>query len=149
MQPRLTTLTLNGRDSIEESLPRSKNIYYEQQTPTKMSKTHYPDSYKYRHDYYGNNKYSSFNKYNNSTLRQTWSNHSTLKQADKFTHQPYEEKYATIDSTKKYQRNKTARPKPLQYENHKYYDLVFPTRKDTNSTDIFYRSNYCLEYAEL
>lgn len=148
MQPRLTTLTtLNGRNSIEESvLSRSRNSYYEHQTPTKKSKPHYhPDSYKSRHDYYGNNKYSSFNKYNNSTLKESWLNHSTLKQADKFSHLPDEEKYAS----KKYQRNKTARPKPLQYENHKYYDLVFPTRKDSNSTDIFYRSNYYLEYAEL
>lgn len=148
MQPRLTTLTLNGRDSIEETLPRPRNFYYEQHTPTKKSKYHNSDSYKYR-EYYGNNKFSNFNKYHESTLKQPWSNHSTLKQADKFSHQPYEDKYATIDSTKKYQKNKTARPKPLQYENHKYYDLVFPTRKDPNSTDIFYRSNYYLEYAEL
>lgn len=147
MQPRLTTLTLNGRDSIEESVPRARSICYDQQSPAK-SKSPYHDSYKYRRDYYGDNKNFSFNKYNGTKLKDTWSNHSTLKQANKFS-QPYEEKYASIDSSKKYQRYKTARPKPLQYENHKYYDLVFPKKKDNNSTDIFYRSNYYLEYAEL
>lgn len=60
-----------------------------------------------------------------------------------------EEKYATNNASKNYLKNKTARPKPLQHENHKYYDLVFPKKRDRNSTDIFYRSNYYLEYADL
>lgn len=148
MQPRLTTLTLNGRHRVEESIPRTGNIYHEQQTSTKKSKSYYPDSYKQYDERYGDNKCSSFNKYNGPQIKDNFSSHSTLTQTNKYT-LPIEERYATIDSSKKYQKNKTARPKPLQYENHKYYDLVFPKKRDSNSTDIFYRSNYYLEYAEL
>lgn len=147
MQPRLTTLTLNGRDSLAETVPHKRNTYDQHTPSTNKSKSYYDNSLTRRGDLYEGDRYYSFNKYGNQ-LKDVSSNYGTLKQAPKFS-QSHDESYATIDSSKKYQRNKTARPKPLQYENHKYYDLVFPKKKDNNSTDIFYRSNYYLEYAEL
>lgn len=146
MQPRLTTLTLNGRHNIEESLPGTWNTYHEQPNTTKKSKYHSHDLYKRHDDSYQDNKYSSFSRFNNPELKASYNSFAT--QAN-INYQHNDERHTTIDSNGKYQSNKTARPKPLQYENRKYYDLVFPKKRDSLSTDIFYRSNYYLEYAEL
>ncbi|RZC31752.1 hypothetical protein BDFB_009556 [Asbolus verrucosus] len=63
---------------------------------------------------------------------------------------PVDNKYVRR-SLKKYNKNKDnrPRPKPLQFENEKYYDHVFPKRETkSNSTDLFYQPN-SLEHAEL
>lgn len=130
---------MNGRRSVGESIPSTRSPCYDQQNPTKKSKSYKYDSYNRADESYEENKYSNFSKYNSPQLKGNWSNHSTFTQVDNCTQR----------NDERYQKNKTARPKPLQYENHKYYDLVFPKKKNGNSTDIFYRSKYYLEYAEL
>ena len=63
---------------------------------------------------------------------------------------PVDNKYVRR-SLKKYNKNKDnrPRPKPLQIENEKYYDHVFPKRElRSNSTDLFYQPN-SLDHAEL
>lgn len=47
---------------------------------------------------------------------------------------------------KHHQQQQKARPKPLQYENEKYYDLVFPKREVQGS--VYYHPGR-LEHAEL
>lgn len=146
MQPRLTTHTLNGRDSVEESVPRTRNIYYEQQTPTNQYKSHYKETVNHPDTHYEDNKYYSFNRSKSSQSKDNWfiRSNSALSQSNDLIDGKY-----TSDSTNRFQNIKTARPKPLQYENRKYYDLIFPKKTNSNSTDIFYRSNYYLEYADL
>lgn len=54
---------------------------------------------------------------------------------------PSDSKYARRSKNKRQQR-----PKPLQYENEKYYDLVFPKREVQGS--VYYQPGR-LEHAEL
>lgn len=55
---------------------------------------------------------------------------------------PPDNKYAR----RKKQHKHKSRPKPLQYENEKYYDLVFPKREVQGS--VYYQSSR-LDHAEL
>lgn len=64
-------------------------------------------------------------------------------------------KYVRRSLNKRYNKKENAninfrpRPKPLQYENEKYYEHVFPKRDAKNySTDVYYQPD-SLEQAEL
>lgn len=59
---------------------------------------------------------------------------------------PSDNKYTKRSKNKKHHQQQKARPKPLQYENEKYYDLVFPKREVQGS--VYYQPGR-LEHAEL
>lgn len=81
------------------------------------------------------------------------SHRSSLPITDKYAHRssfPSTENRGTRRSSNKYNKNTKARPKPLQLENEKYYDLVFPKQKVINFSDSGFKYQPgCLDKAEL
>ncbi|XP_063911069.1 hemicentin-1 isoform X2 [Zophobas morio] len=149
-----TTLTFNGRNSVEEK-PK-ENVYSGLEPNTlhlrnrELSLNFFEsDDNDTEKSFQDRSKYYSFNRYSNQKPFDNWS-YNTLAMGSHRASLPVDNKYVRR-SLKKYNKNKDnrPRPKPLQIENEKYYDHVFPKRElRSNSTDLFYQPN-SLDHAEL
>ncbi|KAJ8974109.1 hypothetical protein NQ317_010583 [Molorchus minor] len=148
-----TTLTFNGRSSLEEPKTVPENVYCGLDTQINR-----PQSRISPHDLYESDndteschqvKYHSFSRYTTPRSKDNWSYSSTMAVGPQRNSQPSDNKYIRRSLNKKYNKRDSTRPrpKPLQYENEKYYDHVFPKRDGRISTDIFYQPN-SLEHAE-
>ncbi|KAJ8968388.1 hypothetical protein NQ314_002342 [Rhamnusium bicolor] len=150
-----TTLTFNGRSSLEESKSKAENVYYglNTQTDKPNSRNFTPDFYESDNDTeksYHQDKYHSFSRYTTPKSKDNWSYASTMAMGSHRNSLPNDNKYVRRSLNKKYNKKDSnrPRPKPLQYENEKYYDLVFPKRDGRIITDIFYQPS-SLDHAEL
>ncbi|CAH1372543.1 unnamed protein product [Tenebrio molitor] len=149
-----TTLTFNGRNSVQEK-PK-ENVYSGLEPNTlhlrnrELSLNFFEsDDNDTEKSYQDRSKYYSFNRYSNPKPFDNWS-YNTVAMGSHRASLPVDNKYVRR-SLKKYNKNKDSRPrpKPLQFENEKYYDHVFPKREArSNSTDLFYQPN-SLDHAEL
>ncbi|KAJ8946967.1 hypothetical protein NQ318_015905 [Aromia moschata] len=124
------------RSSLEESKPKAENVYYGLDTQINRPKSRILSHDLYESDNdteksYRQDKYHSFSRYTTPKSKDNWSYASTAGEGAHRNSLPSDSK-----------------PKPLQYENEKYYDHVFPKRDGRISTDIFYQPNN-LEHAEL
>lgn len=158
-----TILTFNGRTSVEEK-PK-ENIYSGLESNNRQFNNRDLSSLNcYESDDQDRCKYYSFNRYNPTTTQKplnNWAydnsdvgvgshNHKFALAADNNRYK----RRSTLN--KKYYNKHKSRPKPLQYENEKYYDHVFPKRNSTSNNaddepignDLFYQPN-SLEHAEL
>ncbi|XP_023312685.1 uncharacterized protein LOC111692797, partial [Anoplophora glabripennis] len=150
-----TTLTYNGRSSLEESKPKAENVYsgLDTQPDRPKSRIFSPDFYESDNDTEKGchqDKYYSFSRYTNPSTKDNWSYASTMAMGPHRHSLPNDNKYARRSLNKKFNKKDRTRPrpKPLQYENEKYYDHVFPKRDGRISADIFYQPS-SLEHAEL
>ncbi|KAJ8922191.1 hypothetical protein NQ315_004126 [Exocentrus adspersus] len=139
MKHQPTTLTYNGRSSLEDPKPKAENVYYGLDTQTNRPKSRIfsPDFYESDDDIensYHQDKYHSFSRYTTPSTKDNWSYASTVAAGPHRHSLPND--------------NNRPRPKPLQYENEKYYDHVFPKRDGKIGVDGFYQPN-SLEHAEL
>lgn len=103
---------------------------------------------------HGYNRYHSFNRYELPKPNDNWSYASTMIVGSYSNSLAPDNKYKRRSLNSRKNRNKDAgskaRPKPLQLENEKYYDLVFPKRRQNEGNDFryVYEPN-SLDHAEL
>ncbi|KAK9876843.1 hypothetical protein WA026_015079 [Henosepilachna vigintioctopunctata] len=164
---RPTIHTYNGRSSLEDK--RKENIYSGLHSANchRLGERDLPSDFfdsddtetSYRFD---PSKYHSFNRYNApksydnwsyNTLTMLGSHRSSLPNTDKYAHRMSssntENKY-TRRSLNRYSKNAKPRPRPLQADNQKYYDHVFPKPRDLKiqSSNFHYQPG-SLDKAEL
>lgn len=169
-----TTLTFNGRSSLDGNKSK-ENLYTGLENSIvlnrkKSAKQLSPDFYEsdddglttranyeqqpHQQDQH-NNKYHSFSRYTTPKSYDNWS-YSTMTMGSHRASLPTESKYVRRSLNKRYAKkentnvNNRPRPKPLQYDNEKYYEHVFPKRDAGRNycTDVYYQPN-SLEQAEL
>lgn len=143
-----TTLTLNGRNRLEDYFRPNENFYYglETQRETPKSRILPSDTYESEYDTDGfpEEKSYSFNVYT-SKIQDNWSSLSTVAMNSRNSLPLDSGRYQKQNNSgRKYQKK---RPKPLQYENQKYYDHVFPKRERSDS-QVYYKPS-SFERAEL
>ncbi|XP_015833192.1 kin of IRRE-like protein 2 isoform X2 [Tribolium castaneum] len=145
-----TTLTFNGRNSVEE---RPKENVYSGLEPKTLHLRNRDlalnffesDDNDTEKSFQDRSKYYSFNRYSGQKPFDNWS-YNTMAAGSHRASLPVDNKYVRR-SQKKYNKKDRPRPKPLQFENEKYYDHVFPKNR-SSSTDLFYQPN-SLDHAEL
>ncbi|KAF7265901.1 hypothetical protein GWI33_020647 [Rhynchophorus ferrugineus] len=137
-----TTHTFNGRSSLGET---SHQRYLRALTPTTTTTTTIKQNDLNLADDlepYQSAKYRSFSRYELPEPNDNWSYASTMTMGRSL---PIESKYRRRSGTG---RKTKARPKPLQPENEKYYDHVFPKRYSMGTEGYYYQTN-SLDHAEL